>query len=46
MTAKSFDSFIVFCNYVTTICTSITSILTTQVPLKSGDIEIHPEPKK
>ena len=46
MVAKSFNSCIALCNYIITICISITSILTTQVLLKSGDIEINIGPKK
>ena len=44
MVAKAFDSCIALCDYIITICISITSILTTQV--KSGDIEENPGPKK
>ena len=43
---KSFNSCIALCNYIITICITITSILTTQVLLKSRDIEINQEPKK
>ena len=47
MVAKSFNSCITLCNnYIITICISITSILTTQALLKSGDIETNPGPKK
>ena len=46
MVAKSFNSFIALCNYIITICISITSILSTQVLLISGDIETKPGPKK
>ena len=46
MVVKSFNSFIVLCYYIITICISITSILTTQVFLKSGDKEINPGCKK
>ena len=44
--SKPFNSCITLCNYIITICISITSILTTQVLLKSGDIETIPGPKK
>ena len=44
--AKSFNSRIVLCSYIATICVSITSIMTTELLLKSGDIEINPGPKK
>ena len=46
LVAKSFDSCISLCNYIITICISITSILTTQVLPMSGDIEINSGPKK
>ena len=46
MVAKSFNSCITLCNYIITICISITSILTAQVLLKSGNIETNPGPKK
>ena len=37
MVAKAFSSCIALCNYIVTICISMTSILTTQVLVKSGD---------
>ena len=46
MVAKSFNPCIAPCNYIITIYISITSILTTQVLLKSGDIDTNPGPKK
>ena len=46
MLAKSFNPCIAPRNYIITIYISITSILTTQVLLKSGDIETNPGPKK
>ena len=46
MGRKSFNPCIALCNYIITICISITSILTTQVLLKSGEIETNPRPKK
>ena len=46
MVAKSFNSCIALRNYIITICISIISILTTQVLLKSEDIETNPGPKK
>ena len=46
MVAKSFNSFIALCNYIILICISITSILSTQILLISGDIETKPGPKK
>ena len=46
MVAKSFNACITLCNYIITICINITSILTTQVLLKSGDIQTNPGPKK
>ena len=48
MVAKSFNSCIALCNYIIiiTIYISIISILTTQVLLKSEDIETNPGPKK
>ena len=46
MAVKSFNSCIALCNFIITICTSNTSILTTQVPLKSGGTEINSGPKK
>ena len=46
MLAKSFNPCIAPCNYIITIYISITSILTTQVLLKSGDIETNPGRKK
>ena len=46
MIQKSFNSCVALCYYIITICISITSILTTQVLLKSGDIETNPGPKK
>ena len=46
MVAKSFNSCITLCNYIITICISITSILTTQVLLESGDIQTYQGPKK
>ena len=46
MVSKSFNSCIALCNYIIKLCYSITSILTTQVPLKSGDIETNPGPKE
>ena len=46
MVEKSFNSCIGLCNFVITICISITSILKTQVLLISGDIETNPGPKK
>ena len=46
MPAKSFNPCIAPCNYVITIYISITSILITQLLLKSGDIETNPGPKK
>ena len=46
MVAKSFNSRIVLCNYIATICISIASIMTTELLLKSGDTEINPGPKK
>ena len=46
MVAKSFNSCITLCNDIITICISITSILTAQVLLKSGNIETNPGPKQ
>ena len=46
MIGKSFNSCIDLCNYLVTICISITSILTNQVLLKSGDIETNPGTKR
>ena len=46
MAAKTFSSCIALCNYIVTICISMTSILTTQVLVKSGDTEANPGPKK
>ena len=46
MVAKAFSSCIALCNYIVTICISMTSILTTQVLVKSGDTEANPGPKK
>ena len=46
MVAKAFNSCIALRSYIVTICINITSILTTQGLLKSGDIEINPECKK
>ena len=46
MVEKSSNSCIGLCNFVITICISITSILKTQVLLISGDIETNPGPKK
>ena len=46
MVVKSFNSCITLCNYIITICISITSILTTQVLLKSGDSETNSGPKR
>ena len=46
MVAKSFNSCIALCNYIITICISITSILTTQALLKFSDIETNSGPKK
>ena len=45
MFERSSNSCIALCNQITTICFSITSILTVPVVLKSGDIEINPGPK-
>ena len=45
MLAKSFNPCIAPCNCIIAIYISITSILTTQVLLKSGDIETNPGPK-
>ena len=42
MVAKPFNSCIALCNYIITICISITSILITQVLLISGDTETNP----
>ena len=46
LVAKSFNSCMALCNYIITICISITSILTTQVLLKPGDIDTNPGPKR
>ena len=46
MIEKSFNSCIGLCNFISTICIIITSILATQVLLKSGDIEINPGTKR
>ena len=46
MLAKSFNLYIVRYNYMITIGISKSSILTTQVLLKSGDKEINPGPKR
>ena len=46
MPAKSFNPCIAPCNYIITTYISITNILTTQLLLKSGDIETNPGPKK
>ena len=46
MVVKSFNSCIALLNNIITIYISIDSIRTTQVLLKSGDIEINPGPKK
>ena len=40
--AKSFNSSIALCNYIITICIRITSILKSEVLLKSGDTETNP----
>ena len=45
MVAKSYNLCIVLGNYIPTICISNTRILTTQLLLKFGDIEINPGPK-
>ena len=45
MAAQPCNSCIALFNYIITICISTTSILTTGVLLKSGDIEINPGPK-
>ena len=41
MVTKAFSSYIALCNFI-----SMTSILTTQVLIKSGDTEANPGPKK
>ena len=46
MVAKSFNSCIGLCNYIITICISITSILKTHVLLIPGVIDTNPGPKK
>ena len=46
MVTKSSNSCIALCNYIITIYVRITSILTTQVLLKYGDIEINLGSKK
>ena len=46
MVGKSFNSCIGLCNYIITICISITNILTTKLLLKSCDIETNPRRKK
>ena len=46
MVTKAFSSYIALCNSIVTICISMTSILTTQVLIKSGDTEANPGPKK
>ena len=46
MIGKSFSSYIALCNYIIAICTDNTSILKTQLVLKSNDIQINAGPKK
>ena len=46
MIGKSFSSYIALCNHIIAICTDNTSILKSQLVLKSNDIQINAGPKK